>query len=617
MKTGSLEGFVDKTWQVVHDSGELAAAVTSYTISGLDGNTDVKYRLISRVVNGATAAYGIVVRPNNDTGSNYGLQLVRGQNATVEAGRSTSTGMRICDCNTSGQLNMNDMVLNAKSGVVRTAISKMASNINGTTMNDIYLQGHSWNNTADNITSLVIGSAQASGIGIGSRFILLKEVRIASGLRTGTLDIRGALKGSWQEIYRHSVASQTFAVTSGSGNAEILVVAGGGAGGAGDAGGGGGGGVIHNNSYALSVGSYPVSVGVGGLHVVSSSGLNGKNSIFNDQTALGGGGGGCGAVGANGGNGGGGGGSPPVTAGTGSQGYNGGNGLTQSGQNPGGGGGGAGGVGAAATTNKGGDGGVGVAYTIRGTGSVYYAGGGGGGIENQTVGSGGNGGGGSGGKNAGGVGGTGAANTGGGGGGGGSGGTGGDGGSGIVVVRYLTSALTATGGTITTDGSYTVHTFLSAETSISVAGLLGNTKDQLLRIRARLVGGYAGTAYRGIRINNDSGAAAYGLQSIVGTGGSVTAGRTTRSYMDLPASVALNDVGYSETLLYCKTGYARLAISEAAEQINGTTVNDVYLIGNSYVEGSNATEVTGLTFYSSSTGGFGTGTEIVIERLNL
>ncbi len=58
-----------------------------------------------------------------------------------------------------------------------------------------------------------------------------------------------------------------------------------------------------------------------------------------------------------------------------------------------------------------------------------------------------------------------AANTGSGGGGGGSNGTtytaGYAGGSGIAIIRYLTGAITATGGTIVTSGGYTYHTFTS------------------------------------------------------------------------------------------------------------------------------------------------------------
>jgi hypothetical protein len=56
-------------------------------------------------------------------------------------------------------------------------------------------------------------------------------------------------------------------------------------------------------------------------------------------------------------------------------------------------------------------------------------------------------------------------NTGGGGGGAGGSGSGapqgGNGGSGVAVVRYFTDSMTATGGTITTSGPYTIHRFTS------------------------------------------------------------------------------------------------------------------------------------------------------------
>jgi hypothetical protein len=154
-----------------------------------------------------------------------------------------------------------------------------------------------------------------------------------------------------------------------------------------------------------------------------------------------------------------------------------------------GGGGGAnrpGGAGRYLDQQSGGNGGDGVQSSISGT-SYYWGGGGGGASWDATsAGSGGAGGGGGGscyggytpgsgdtnGINAGGSGaagtnsngGNGGANTGGGGG----GGThaysvGGNGGSGIVIIRYYGSQK-ATGGTITSSGGYTVHTFTSSGT---------------------------------------------------------------------------------------------------------------------------------------------------------
>lgn len=113
-----------------------------------------------------------------------------------------------------------------------------------------------------------------------------------------------------------------------------------------------------------------------------------------------------------------------------------------------------------------GGGGNGTANSISGS-SVTYAGGGGGGAHTGSGGAGGAGGGGAGGApiNAGTAG---TANTGGGGGGGSEGNTnGGNGGTGVVIISYPTadfSATPCTGGTITTSGSNTIHTFTASGT---------------------------------------------------------------------------------------------------------------------------------------------------------
>lgn len=260
---------------------------------------------------------------------------------------------------------------------------------------------------------------------------------------------------------------------------DVLVVGGGGGGGGTIAGGGGGGGVVEQNGFDVSVGSYAVTVGSGGLGGLGwdyspSGGASGTGSSFaGSVTALGGGGGGSHArvaplVGASGG--GGTNGYINGAAGTVGQGYAGGS-HPSNGADTGGGGGGAGGPGLASTTTRSGDGGPGKASTITGA-VVYYGGGGGGGARsNATAGIGGIGGGGIG-TNASALATSqaGQPNTGGGGAGGGHNGVstsariGGNGGSGVVIVRYPIGALTATGGTITNTGLYRVHTFTGSGT---------------------------------------------------------------------------------------------------------------------------------------------------------
>ncbi len=277
-------------------------------------------------------------------------------------------------------------------------------------------------------------------------------------------------------------------------NISLLAVAGGGSGaGFGPGGGGGAGGMVVNNSISLATTTtYTVVVGAGGVAYQAENkddrqaSRPGSNTVFSGTglttvTAIGGGGGA--SYGSNppygpssGGSGGGGNGQYGYTSpanGTAGQGNNGGNGAGTTFQNNlgAGGGGGAGAVGGSASGQTGGAGGVGLQNNFRTGSNVYYAGGGGGGAYfsgGGTAGSGGNGGGGAGARTGSAT--NGSVNTGGGGGGTGDAfgnGTPGSGGSGIVVITYAGSPA-FTGGTVTTVGSNTVHTFTSSGSLVPV-----------------------------------------------------------------------------------------------------------------------------------------------------
>lgn len=262
---------------------------------------------------------------------------------------------------------------------------------------------------------------------------------------------------------------------------DYLVVAG--AGGGGSAGGGGGaGGLLDNSQTVIGSTGYTVTVGAGGAGggaganrggsgagTVASSG---SNSVFASNTANAGGAG-ASEVGAGSTGGSGGGGTMSNSslesglAGTAGQGNAGGTANSSAATDSGaGGGGGSSATGGNGSASVGGNGGAGTDWKSLGT---SYAGGGGGGFRGTgTAGSGGAGGGGAGASS-----GTpatsGTANTGGGGGGGGhlngpsNQGAGGTGGSGIVIIRYSGSQR-GTGGTVTSVGGYTYHTFTSSGT---------------------------------------------------------------------------------------------------------------------------------------------------------
>jgi hypothetical protein len=250
-----------------------------------------------------------------------------------------------------------------------------------------------------------------------------------------------------------------------------LAVGGGGRGGWSNGGGGGGGGIVYT-TLNLTPGSTSIIVGSGGTADTSPA-PSGSNSQVGSIIAYGGGGGGR-YDGVPGGSGGSGGGSGMgfTNGGTGgtapyNQGSIGGN----SSNSTAGGGGGFFSPGRNAVLSVGGNGGNGFLTTITGIPSYFAGGGGGGGYPPfgaTAAGFGGLGGGGNGVVGGGGptsIGATGSANTGGGGGGGGDGSsTGGSGGSGIVIIRYPGSPI-ATGGTVTSIGGDTIHTFTATGSS--------------------------------------------------------------------------------------------------------------------------------------------------------
>jgi hypothetical protein len=363
---------------------------------------------------------------------------------------------------------------------------------------DIYLDGNEVaNGLLGNVFSTNVtlseGTHQLAGVlynsGLGLSGIAIAAVRISDGAVLTRTDASWLAGMRWQggdtPMYSYDASFYPVPNTEALGTINALIVGGGGGGASNHGGGGGAGGVRYESGRTLRVGTYSVTVGSGGAGgTAGAAGANGGSSIFDGIISLGGGGGG-GRLATNsvsqslmGGSGGGGAGTidgATGIAGAGSlgtfgQGNRGGNGSSGATAGNGGGGGGVGvaggnSSGTAASAGTSGTGGNGVQYSITGS-SVYYGGGGSGGRwAAGAVGAAGLGGGGLGGATDGAVGAAGTANTGGGGGGGGGAvANGGAGGSGVVIIAYLTGSMTATGGTITTSGGYTIHRFTSSGT---------------------------------------------------------------------------------------------------------------------------------------------------------
>lgn len=363
----------------------------------------------------------------------------------------------------------------------------------------------------------------------------------------------GTKQRVWSRRLGLALIGCAFATAALAGVVEVLVVGGGGGGGGDTGAGGGGGGVV--SSTVDATGSYSVTIGGGGAPGgYAQNGGAGGSSSFAGIVANGGGyGGGYNQSGGNGGSGGGGGsgesGDSGGNGGTGNQGGNGAHGLTSGGpnniQNPGGGGGGAGGH------ADGKEGGAGFYFA----GGYYASGGGGGG--NGDFGSAAPGGGGRGGSSSGESGANAIANTGGGGGGGAVGGGGGWGASGVVIVRYAGSP-TASGGTITQSGGYTLHTFANGGTFVVsgpapvITSSLSKSANQGQSVSYQITTSGTPTSYgasslpSGLSVNTSTGA----ITGIIPTNGGVQGGNSTVN----STITATNSQGFdSKTLVWSIT----------------------------------------------------------------
>jgi len=169
-------GTVQGIWHEVYDE-ILTEAATSITISDLDGNSDILYMIRAKIVAGAGGTIDFALRPNNDSGANYGRQWVLGENDVVTAGRQTNAiRIFLLDSTAENQLGYGKIMLWAKSGVNRLAMTDFGYRAAVETIGRVAPCAQIWNNSTDNITSLVFAADTASGFGIRSQITIYKKV---------------------------------------------------------------------------------------------------------------------------------------------------------------------------------------------------------------------------------------------------------------------------------------------------------------------------------------------------------------------------------------------------------------------------------------------------------
>jgi hypothetical protein len=155
------------TMRLIYET-DVTSATTSVNVTGLNGDVDNQYMILTEVIGNATAS--LFIQPNNDsTSTNYGHSSINTLNgASPNSGKVTSdTGLTVTFFD-SGRIGKSVLFLNAKSGKQRVAFSSIVGQVNGTDVYSTRIFGSTWNNTSSNITSLTFISSQANGIGAGS-----------------------------------------------------------------------------------------------------------------------------------------------------------------------------------------------------------------------------------------------------------------------------------------------------------------------------------------------------------------------------------------------------------------------------------------------------------------
>ena len=150
-------------------------STSAITIFGLEGDTDEQYMLDCNFVNASGSTCDYQVRLNGDSGSNYGFQRLIGNDSTIGASRSAPTGLNLA-YSTTGNICFGGFIIHAKSGYVRTIIGHREVTINGTTVTEVGAWGQSWNNTADEVTSITIFGSVADAISTGSTISLYRRI---------------------------------------------------------------------------------------------------------------------------------------------------------------------------------------------------------------------------------------------------------------------------------------------------------------------------------------------------------------------------------------------------------------------------------------------------------
>ena len=167
-----------KHWELVFSSSTLTPG-TTFSATGLDGDTDIIYKFVYRVISGTPTTTLTYMSFNNDTAQNYGYNNIyaSGGGAPASEVSTTSQGIVVAVTAATSHVSMIEGTLYAKSGYGRTVTGIMQNRtVTSTkTIGYSYFTTGVWSNTGDNITSITIWGSTPNAFGVGSYFEIWRK----------------------------------------------------------------------------------------------------------------------------------------------------------------------------------------------------------------------------------------------------------------------------------------------------------------------------------------------------------------------------------------------------------------------------------------------------------
>jgi len=166
-----LNGETFTSWNRISTTEITSGTVARIEITGLNGDTDIEYEIIARIISGDATSQSYYLHCNGDSASNYAYEEINGNAAVVSASINSATGYYLSIVNqqtTTTKIIFGNGKLYAKTGYERTFISDFLGKASEKYCPFIINTGQIWNNTSSTITSLVFTGPTTTSFATGT-----------------------------------------------------------------------------------------------------------------------------------------------------------------------------------------------------------------------------------------------------------------------------------------------------------------------------------------------------------------------------------------------------------------------------------------------------------------